>query len=176
MRIFALTAVLLVGFASFASAQVTQTSFLVSGGGVHSAAGIVTMSSNLGDVLVGPSLGAAQQVWHGFYTPIPQSLVGVDDAPLVTFTTRLGNMTPNPARAMASIELSNAVQQSVDLSLYDVTGRRVRQLRTGTLRSGIFRIPWDLRTDAGQSVPAGIYFVRLATRDFQGVRRVVVIR
>ncbi len=171
-----LIAVLLIGTVSVAFAQAIQPKTLISSGGTHSAAGNVTMTSNLGEPIAGHSLNGSTEIWHGFYAPIPPSLVGVDNEPPITFMSFLGRVSPNPLRTSAVIEFGNAIHQRVELTLYDVTGRRVRQLRSGDLSAGIFRIPWDLRTDAGQSVPAGIYFVRLATRDFHGTRRMVVIR
>ncbi len=157
-------------------ADVAQTKSLFSAGGVYSAAGNVTMSSNLGDIIAGHSVNGSIDVWHGFYPPIPQQLVGVDDQPRVTFVTYLGRTTPNPARASAVIEFGNAVRQSVDISLYDVAGRRVRQLYTGDLHAGVFRMTWDLRSDRGPSVGPGVYFVQLRTRSFHDTSRLVVVR
>lgn len=176
MRYVPLFIILFLGATSSAQAQVSQTAVLISSGGIHSSVGTVTMSSNLGDIVIGPAVSGSMRVWHGFYVPIPQSLVGVGPSFPPSLVTGLGRLTPNPARVNSTIEFSNALRQSVDLGLYDVSGRRIRQLYIGDLRAGNFRIPWDLRSDAGQSVPAGVYFVRLASRDFRGSRRMVVIR
>lgn len=176
MRITLLVAVLFIGTVSTVLAQVTQTKKLISSGGAHSAAGNVNMSSNLGEIVAGHSTGGTSDVWHGFYAPAPQQVVGVDNWPKSTFFSYLGRTTPNPARASAVIEFGNAVRQPVELSLYDVAGRRVRQLHAGDLHAGVFRIPWDLRSDAGQGVHTGVYFVRLSTGDFRGADRMVVVR
>lgn len=174
--IIALAMIYLIMQARPTKADVTQTKTLISSGGVHSAAGSLTMSSNVGDVIAGHSTGGTSDVWHGFYAPAPQQVVGVDNEPRITFISFLGRISPNPARVSAVIEFGNAVRQPVELSLYDVSGRRVRQLHSGDLHAGVFRTQWDLRSDAGQTVSAGVYFVRLSTRDFRGADRMVVVR
>jgi len=176
MRAFVLTAVLLAGSQGSASAQVIQTKSLFSNGGAHSAVGSLTLTSNLGEALAGYSEQSPRQLWSGFYAPVPTQVVGVDDAPLVTRVSYLGRTTPTPARSVALIEFGVAVRQHVELSLYDVSGRRVRGLHAGELQAGVFRLPWDLRSDAGQRVSAGIYFLRLSTPDLRATDRVVVTR
>jgi len=49
----------------------------------------------------------------------------------------------------------------VNLSVYDVTGRRVRTLAVDSYRAGPWSVVWDGRDDRGQQSPSGIYFVRL---------------
>lgn len=176
MRIALLTTVLLVGMISSVFAQAAQTKALIGSGGINSAAGNVTMSSNVGEPVAGYAKESPYTTWAGFYGPFLTQLVGVDDQPKITFVSYLGQVTPNPARASAVIEFGNAMRQSVELSLYDVAGRRVRKLYAGDLHAGAFRIPWDLRSDQGSAVGAGVYFVRLTTRDFQRADRMIVIR
>ncbi|MCA9753729.1 MAG: T9SS type A sorting domain-containing protein, partial [Gemmatimonadetes bacterium] len=64
---------------------------------------------------------------------------------------------PNPAPAGArAVELSAA---EAEIAIFDLAGRRIRTLPAGAAR-------WDLRTDLGRPVAAGIYFLRP-----DGVRR-----
>ena len=49
--------------------------------------------------------------------------------------------------------------QSVELGIYDITGRRIRGLVTAILPSGPHEVIWDGRDDSGQSVRNGVYFV-----------------
>ncbi len=176
MRVALLATVLLVGMISTVFAQTTQTKVLIGSGGAHSAAGNVTLTSNVGEPIAGYGKEAPHINWAGFYGSYLNQLVGVDNEPRITFISFLGKVTPNPIRASAVIEFGNALRQSVELSLYDVAGRRVRKLYAGDLHAGVFQIPWDLRSDQGSAVDAGVYFVRLATRDFQRSDRVVVVR
>lgn len=176
LTVIALAVLYLLMQARPTKADVTQTKTLISSGGIHSAAGNITMTTNVGEVLSGHSTGGNLDVWHGFYGPILTQLVDVHNEPRVTFISFLSRISPNPARASAVIEFGNAVRQSVELSLYDVAGRRVRQLYAGDLHAGVFRTRWDLRSDAGTAVSAGVYFVRLSAGNVQLSERMVIVR
>jgi len=49
----------------------------------------------------------------------------------------------------------------VDLSLFDVQGRRVRRLAAGRQVAGRMLSMWDGRDERGQRVASGLYLVRL---------------
>ena len=66
--------------------------------------------------------------------------------------------SPNPFRQATTIPFSLAGQSGVELEILDVTGRLVRRFDTSGARS----LVWDGRDDGGQTVPGGMYFVRLA--------------
>jgi hypothetical protein len=60
------------------------------------------------------------------------------------------------------------------LELFDVTGRRVRELLDGPLRQGESLVSWDGRAGQGPRVPRGIYFARLVTPSGTCSARVLV--
>ena len=60
------------------------------------------------------------------------------------------------------------------LSLYDISGRRVRTLLEGLAGEGAHELVWSGRDDAGRSVAAGVYWVRLETEE--GARSTQLIR
>lgn len=176
MRTAPLTVILLVGMSAVSLADVTQTKTLVSSGGVHSAAGNITMSSNLGEVIAGYSVNGSTDIWHGFYAPIPQQVVGVD-GPAVSRIDYLASPAPNPTLTSAVVQYGLATRQSsVTLAVYDLGGRLVRRLVDGPQSPGVYRVTWDLRSDRGQSVHGGLYFIRLRTSSFSRATRLVVVR
>jgi len=72
--------------------------------------------------------------------------------------------TPNPTRGVLQIAYAiplPAGGSSAQLGIFDVSGRRVRLLRQGPLGAGAHAEQWDLRTENGSRVAAGLYFVRL---------------
>lgn len=174
MRWFILAIALIVP--CLASAQTVQTKSLVSSGGVHSSAGSISMSSNLGDILAGYSLAGSQEIWHGFYAPPIFQTTDVDGAPSVTFVTFLGRISPNPARTTAIVAFGNAIRQPLTIGVYDVSGRQVRTLYSGSPHAGVFQIPWNLRSDNGTPLPTGMYFLRLQAGQYRQVGRVIVVR
>ena len=49
----------------------------------------------------------------------------------------------------------------VSLTVYDVLGRRVRQVWDGPLGAGTHRFVWDGRDEAGKGVAAGVYIYKV---------------
>jgi hypothetical protein len=80
---------------------------------------------------------------------------------------------PNPARDRVQIGYAVAGGRRIDIGFYDVNGRRVRSLFSGTCPSGIQTATWDMTDDQGRSVPAGRYFCRLVTGNETLTRMVV---
>jgi flagellar hook assembly protein FlgD len=62
---------------------------------------------------------------------------------------------------MLSFELPES--HDVRLEVFDLLGRRVRTLASGTLPAGPHRVGWDRTTHEGVRLSAGIYIVRLTT-------------
>jgi flagellar hook assembly protein FlgD len=49
----------------------------------------------------------------------------------------------------------------IDLSIYDLTGQRVKILQSGFSRAGTHRLAWDGRDQDGRDVASGTYVARL---------------
>ena len=76
---------------------------------------------------------------------------------------RLGDSYPNPFNPAVVIPLDLATDAvGVSLTVYDVLGRRVRQLWQGALRGGTHRFTWNGRDEVGRDVAAGVYLYRVA--------------
>ena len=75
---------------------------------------------------------------------------------------RLGASYPNPFNPAVVIPLDLAADaQAVSLTVYDVLGRRVRQVWQGPLGAGRHRFVWDGRDEAGRAGAAGVYIYRV---------------
>ena len=75
---------------------------------------------------------------------------------------RLGDSYPNPFNPAVVLPLDLATDATeVSLRVYDVLGRRVRQVWQGPLRAGQHRFTWDGRDEAGKAVAAGVYVYRV---------------
>jgi hypothetical protein len=92
------------------------------------------------------------------------------------FVTRLRSCTPNPFAKSTSINYELARSGLVALTVHDVTGRLVRRLETGARPAGRHVARWDGTDGRGNTVPAGVYFVRLNAGGGTSSRRVSLIR
>ncbi len=76
---------------------------------------------------------------------------------------RLGDSYPNPFNPAVVIPLELATDAAgVSLMVYDVLGRRVRQVWQGPLGAGSHRFMWDGRDEEGKGVAAGVYIYQVA--------------
>ena len=75
---------------------------------------------------------------------------------------RLGDSYPNPFNPAVVIPLDLATDAAgVSLTVYDVLGRRVRQLWQGSLGVGTHHFTWNGRDEVGRDVAAGVYLYRV---------------
>ena len=75
---------------------------------------------------------------------------------------RLGDSYPNPFNPAVVIPLDLAKDAAgVSLMVYDVLGRRVRQVWDGALGAGTHRFTWDGRDEVGKVVAAGVYIYQV---------------
>ncbi|MCY3667305.1 MAG: T9SS type A sorting domain-containing protein [Gemmatimonadetes bacterium] len=75
---------------------------------------------------------------------------------------RLGDSYPNPFNPAVVLPLDLATDAAgVSLTVYDVLGRRVRQVWQGPLGAGIHRFVWDGRDEAGKAVATGVYLYQV---------------
>jgi subtilisin family serine protease len=127
----------------------------------------------------GPNLGGAQAAWVDGITLPP--LVGQGtDAPQISVIPSgfaLGSAFPNPTANATAIRFSVPMQGgNVDLSVFDVTGRRVQTLVSGHQNAGHHVANWDGTNAAGQRVASGTYFYRLHADGFEETKRLVRLR
>ena len=73
----------------------------------------------------------------------------------------LDSSYPNPFNASTIIPYALSSPSSVELSVYDVAGQRVRVLVDETQKAGHYWISWDGRDDDGAALASGVYFYRL---------------
>ena len=69
--------------------------------------------------------------------------------------------SPNPARVSLTLRFVLPRAAVVRLGIYDVNGRRVRELASGEQPAGEHVIAWDLRDEVGRTLGTGLYFARL---------------
>jgi hypothetical protein len=92
---------------------------------------------------------------------INTSLPVIPYAPRLRSASGRARVTPNPMVASSTLdfELESAGRASV--RVFDVSGRLVRTLTDGEMRSGRHSAIWDGRSNAGQAVANGVYFYRV---------------
>jgi hypothetical protein len=85
-------------------------------------------------------------------------LVGVPADPRSAFAF---SQAPNPTREGGTLRFRLPSAQHVELSLYDLAGRRIARLVNGRLEGGEHRVAWARTDDHGHRVAAGVYLARI---------------
>lgn len=83
---------------------------------------------------------------------------------------------PNPSGGSTAIRYQMPEAGPLELAIYDGAGRRVAVLTSGWEAAGDRRIVWDGRDDLGRRVPAGTYFVRMSSGDYEGRQKLLIVR
>ncbi len=84
---------------------------------------------------------------------------------------------PNPFGSSTSISFRIPETSSVTIEVFDLAGRRVRQLAAGEIYSREGTVSWDGRDAGGRLAPSGVYHYRLRTgAGQQATGRVVLQR
>ena len=74
---------------------------------------------------------------------------------------QLWPISPDPGRGGCDVQFTLPASTDAALDVYDVDGRRVRELLSGRLGPGRHAVHWDERDAAGVESPSGLYFLRL---------------
>ncbi len=84
--------------------------------------------------------------------------------------------TPNPCRSAATITFSVRQRRQVELSVYDMTGKRVATIAHGSFEPGNHTVGWNGRDPAGNRLVNGAYTAVLQTTDERKSLRIMMTR
>jgi hypothetical protein len=99
-------------------------------------------------------------------------IAGTDeDPPSVPTGIHLYQNYPNPFNPSTTIEFVTGHRSFVNVSIYDLLGRKVATIVNGELGPGVHRREWDA-TD----VSSGVYLYRLTAGDYVETKRMMVVR
>jgi len=113
------------------------------------------------------------------YTTYPPDYVGIEEYAEVSglpMRTMLGSVSPNPFTREVGISYQVASRARVGIAVYDALGRVVCGLADGIKEPGYYVVNWGGYDDQGRKVPAGVYFVKLVTDDYQRVEKTVLLK
>ena len=88
-----------------------------------------------------------------FYSSIHQTMTYFPDEYI------LNQNYPNPFNPSTKIEFYLPEPNNITLSIYDINGKKVKNLYSGYSNSGYHTIEWDGQSNSFNDVPSGIYIV-----------------
>jgi len=107
---------------------------------------------------------------------IPLDVPNISDGNMLVDFVNLRN---NPMMVgMARIHFGLARDDRVQIKVYDVTGREVRELANRAFKAGEHDIVWDGTDNSGRPVARGVYFTQVRYREsaFSDAKKLTVLR
>ncbi|MBN2070590.1 MAG: T9SS type A sorting domain-containing protein [Candidatus Krumholzibacteriota bacterium] len=98
------------------------------------------------------------------------------DIPVPGGATALRSVYPNPFNPSTIIKYEVSGDSDVEITIYDVSGKRIRSLVNRHHVSGIYDIAWDGRNDRGKKVSSGVYLCRARIGVYSATRRLILLR
>jgi len=89
---------------------------------------------------------------------------------------RLDVPYPNPFNPSTTIRYEVPRSGPVQLTIFDVRGRRVRTLVDEHRGAGKYSLHWDGRDNYGREVASGVYFLHLRSGSKSATQKMVLIR
>jgi 1,4-alpha-glucan branching enzyme len=93
----------------------------------------------------------------------PKLLLGIEDE-YMPDSEHFVNVYPNPSHGEFTIELRSIQLSPVTISILDLTGRLIRQMKSDIVTGGSQLFKWDGKTSYGAEAGKGIYFIQTRTR------------
>ena len=103
-------------------------------------------------------------VGSGLYSAVPE-------AKAITL-----RVAPNPFNPRTTIEFDLPRAAAVTLDIYDIQGRRVRQLLNETMDAGPHSQVWNGRDRQGKQASSGIYFYRFKAGDQERLGKLTLLK
>ena len=124
------------------------------------------------------STAAQARISHGYSGILTIDTVTAvnDDAGALPKATTIAAIYPNPVNPRTTIEFELAEAGAIELAIYDVGGRLVRVMDSGSRSAGRYQATWDGQDNDGRAVPTGTYFCRLNTAQGSQTKKMTLAR
>lgn len=88
----------------------------------------------------------------------------------------LNNNYPNPFNPLTTISYGLPEDGFVNITIYDISGRPIKELINGQQKSGFKAFQWDATNDQGQPVSSGLYLYTIQTRNFRETKKMALLK
>jgi hypothetical protein len=91
-------------------------------------------------------------------------------------TTKMEKAYPNPFNPQTFISYRLSEETRVEISVFDLRGRRVNVLYSGRQTAGSYHVYWNGTDDNGLKAPSGGYIIRMETEETAQAQRVLMLK
>ena len=127
-------------------------------------------------VYVLDTLAYVADSWDGLYIIRYTGVAGVEGDESDEDIFFISYSYPNPFIERTQIEYNLPKISNVNIAIYNVLGAKVKTLLNKRQNAGTHTITWDGRDNSGNKVSSGFYFLRLETGEYEGTRKLLLIK
>lgn len=103
-------------------------------------------------------------------------LTGIEAPEVLPDQVSLAQNFPNPFNPTTTIQIELAKTSAVQLRVFDMAGKLVRVLHSGSLTSGRHAFQWDGKDQSGSDAASSMYLYQLQTGSFLEARKMLLLR
>jgi len=89
---------------------------------------------------------------------------------------RLNQNYPNPFNPTTQIKYDLAEASLVAVTVYDITGRMVKNLVNASKDAGYHSLRWDATNNIGEAVSAGMYIYKIQAGEYRSTKKMVLLK
>ncbi len=119
---------------------------------------------------------AATTGWDIYYGMVGEATTGIAEDQNTQPSVSLLKCLPSPFTTATTIAYTVPKASRIDLRVYDSAGNLIRKLDEGERQPGTYELRWNGLDGAGERMPAGVYFIRLATSAANQTERIILMR
>jgi hypothetical protein len=111
----------------------------------------------------------------GMQVPLPE-LALFEESEETTMASGALTASPNPFNPRVELSFSLRIPSEVQLRVYDLRGRLVKTVVSGTRAAGVHSVIWNGTDDQGRRVASGVYFARFEGGEVVQTQRLVMLK
>jgi len=133
----------------------------------------------LSDVVDGKSIHQVME-GSGYYViknaSVKSVVVKLSEGVDVPAKYALGRNYPNPFNPVTRFSVDLPKTTEVEVAVFDVLGRKIASLMSGTHAAGTYNLEWNARDASGMVVPTGMYFLRVSSEEFNASQKIMLMK
>ena len=151
------------GFIEANASETIITTFNSSGlpGDIYTANMLVTHTAGVDTIVVTMDLSGS---------------VGIDEGGYIPDAFALHQNFPNPFNPMTTLRYELPEQTFVNITIYDMLGKKVKTLVNQTQGAGTKTLKWNATNNYGKSVSAGMYLITLHAGDYKKNIKITLLK
>jgi hypothetical protein len=112
----------------------------------------------------------------GLYLYINYEITGIDEEKITPVSSFEISAYPNPFNPETKVRLELSIGQDLKINVFNLLGEKVKTIFDGYIKAGTSTFNWDAKNNSGLTLPAGIYFILVSSKEAQKVIKVAFLK